>query len=84
MILKLIVHYVLKIRMEEMFGEINQLKSQLALAQAHKEAFEVNANRNTSIAMEQAHSLVVQKDQRIKELVIILPLKLRHYFSKSL
>jgi hypothetical protein len=55
--------------MEEVLGEIHQLKSQLVLAQAHREAFEVNATQNNNLAVEQASAVIIQKEQQIKELV---------------
>jgi len=46
-----------------------QLKSQLALAQAHREAFELNAAKSHVIPLEEHGSIVLQKDIHIKELV---------------
>lgn len=53
-----------------MLTEVNQLKSQLALAQAHRETFELNQQNNrANISIEDHNAAIAQKDYLIQQLV---------------
>ncbi|OXA56669.1 general vesicular transport factor p115 [Folsomia candida] len=56
-------------KIEEMLTEVNQLKSQLALAQAHRETFELNQQNNrANISIEDHNAAIAQKDYLIQQL----------------